>query len=98
MAQLENASEVDIQQIGITRLVAHFVNLDVSYRLFVPEHDKYLEYQTIQDLLDGVSSYYGTYLPENPLTAHLQSGVSIIRWHVEMEQQVQDLSMNLSEL
>lgn len=87
-----------IRQAGIYRAVQHYINMDVSYQLYVSEHDKILEYQTIQDVMDGVTNYYKSYLPDSERTHMLESAMEIIRTHVELDQQIDDVAMQLSEL
>lgn len=98
MVQLQTVPFEEIRKAGIYRAVQHFINMDYSYRIFVADHDKFLEYQTIQDLMDGVSNYYRVYLPDSPQTKIMLDGLEIIRFHVELEQQIDDMAMSLSNL
>lgn len=87
-----------IRQAGIYRAVQHYINMDVSYQLYVSEHDKILEYQTIQDVMDGVTNYYKSYLPDLERTHMLESAMDIIRAHVELDQQIDDVAKLLNDL
>lgn len=98
MDQLRCIPFDEIRKTGIFRAVQSFITVDYSYQIYVCEHEKYLEYQTIQDLMEGVSNYYQTYLPDEPRTHTLTNGLDIIRFHVELEQQIDDLAMQLSDL
>lgn len=98
MCQLQYIPFEEIRQTGIYRSVQQFIDVDYSFRIYVEEHDKYLEYQTIQDLMEGLLNYYQTYLPDIERTKILTSGLDIVRFHVELEAQIDDLAMQLSDL
>lgn len=98
MRQLSHTPFDEIKRTGIFTTVQKLINTEISYRIFVVQHDKYLEYQTIEKLLEGTECYYATYLPDSREWEMLSRGLEIIRFHIELERQIDDVAMQLSEL
>lgn len=88
----------EIREMGIYRAVTRFIDPELSYQVYVFEDEKYLEYKTIENVFDGVACYYRQYLPDTERGRLLSHAMEIIRLHVELDRQIDDVAMQLERI
>lgn len=88
----------EIHSTGMVQTIQQFLDTETSYRVYVSEHDKILEYSNIHDLLRGLHNYYMYHLPETAKTKCLEAAMTTIAFHFQVEQQIQDVMMEFEML
>lgn len=87
-----------IHGVGMVQVIQQFLDTETSYRIYVAEHDKVLEYSNMHDLLRGLHNYYQFHLPDTAKTRCLESAFTTISFHLQVEQQIQDVLMEFEML
>lgn len=87
-----------IHHMGMVQIIQQFLDTETSYRIYVAEHDKWLEYSEIHDLLRGLHNYYQFHLPGTDKTQCLERAFETISFHLQVEQQIQNVLMEFEML
>ena len=87
-----------IRHLGMVQTIQQFLDTETCYRVYVAEHDKWLEYSNIHDLLRGLHNYYQFHLPDTDKTKCLDHAFATIAFHFRVEQQIQDVLMEFEML
>jgi hypothetical protein len=79
-------------------LVKYYIDMEVRYLFYIPEYDRMLEIDTIQELFDEVCRFYQTYLPNTEKTIELEKAMAIINSYIETEYELDDLLDRIEDL
>lgn len=96
--QTNRLSHDELKDTTPYHLVKMYIDMEIRYLFYIPEYDRMLEMDTIQELFEEVCRFYQTYLSNTEKGMELERAMRVINSYIETEYEIDDLLDRIEDL